>query len=73
MARLSKTLVTERETAATEAFKAGKSVKEVNDMLFAKNGRRMSPKRLGELKKAARQDPVAEETPVVEAETVDVG
>ena len=50
MARLKQETVTQRETEAFESFKKGASVKEVNDALFTKYGKRMGLKRIYEIK-----------------------
>jgi chromosome segregation ATPase len=53
MARIAKTLVTERECFAFELFKTGLSVKEANDKMLLKYGSKMATTRLGELRKSA--------------------
>ena len=53
MARITKILVVERECFAFELFKAGLSIKEVNDKLLLKYGSKMATTRLGELRKTA--------------------
>lgn len=52
MARLNRVLVAEREAFVLESFRAGKSVVETNEALFAKYGKRMAGKRLYELRKS---------------------
>jgi ribosomal protein S16 len=54
MARLSKEQVQIRENEATEAFKNGAKVKDVNEALFTKHGKRMGLARLYELREAVR-------------------
>jgi hypothetical protein len=54
MSRLKQETVTERETEAFESFKKGASVKDVNEALFAKYGKRMGLKRIYEIKLQAK-------------------
>jgi hypothetical protein len=72
MGRLAKNVVEEREAEALAAFKAGGSVKDVNEALALKHGSRMGLKRMYELRSAATGVPVKTrakkvvEEPVVE-------
>jgi hypothetical protein len=69
MARLNKELVKQRESEALEAFETGASVKQVNDALFLKHGKKMGLKRIYELKVEATKAVVPQ---VVESEGVAV-
>lgn len=74
MARIKKELVEQREAEVVQAFVNGASVKEANEALFTKHGKRMGLARIYELRaqvKAAQvsQAEVVEtpaETPAVE-------
>jgi hypothetical protein len=75
MARLAKTLVTQREEEVTDAFLKGASVKEANEALFLKHQKRMGLKRIYEIRDAVRaalasKPDEAVRAPVVEPETV---
>ena len=72
MARLNKELVKQRESEVLEAFKTGATVKQVNDALFLKHGKKMGLKRICELKVEATKVvvPQVTEAPVVDAEVV---
>jgi hypothetical protein len=69
MARLAKTVVAQREAEALAAFQAGSTVKEVNDALFLKHGKRMGLKRIYELKAQAASASVV--APVAAPDVVD--
>ncbi len=71
MARIAKNLVEAREAEAVKAFQDGASVREVNNALFAKYGKRMGLKRIYELREQVKAQGKGEEAPVtVEAEPV---
>lgn len=65
MARITKILVVERECFAFELFKAGLSIKEVNDKLLLKYGSKMATTRLGELRKTALAEVFGDNTAIL--------
>ena len=54
-------MVAEREAEVLEAFKTGASVKEVNEALFLKHGKRMALKRIYAIREVVRNTTKAPE------------
>lgn len=61
MAKISKELVEQREKDAMQAFRTGASVKQVNNALALKYGKKMGLKRIYELRDLVTQPGLAPE------------